>query len=146
MLEIHEVREGVEAQAARLCAEHAGPAPLRSLADVLGKQAEVVDQESAAGWYDTNTEFHRLIAEGAGNRRMAEVLFARQRQMRLGLRRVSSRRDQRRPGLAEHRAIFAAIQEHDPRAAEQLMRAHIASTRSALADRLEPRGTATQAR
>ena len=136
LLEIHEVREGVEAQAARLCAERAGSAALQSLADILKRQAAVVNQDDAAGWYDTNAEFHRLIAEGAGNRRLAEVLLALQRQMRLGLRRVSSHREQRRRGLAEHRAIFAAIKAHDPQASERLMRAHIASTRTALADRL----------
>ena len=53
--------------------------------------------------------------------------------MCLGLRQVSSDRDQRRRGLAEHQAILAAITGREPDAAERLMREHIRRTRETLA-------------
>lgn len=137
MLQIHEVREGVEAQAARLCAQRASPAVLRQLAELLDRQAAVVERGDAAGWYQTNAEFHRLVASGAGNSRLSEIAMMLEGQMRLGLRQVSSDRDQRRRGLAEHQAILGAITGREPDAAERLMREHIRRTRETLALQLE---------
>ena len=128
MLEIHEVREGVEAQAARLCAERAGPALLQQLCKLL--QA-VVERGDAPGWFQADADFHRLVAAGAGNRRLSEMVL--EGQMRLGLQQVSSDRDQRRRGLAEHQAILDAITRRQPDGAERLMRQHIRRTREALA-------------
>ena len=49
MLEIHEVRECIEAQAARLCAERAGSAVLRKLAALLVRQGAVVERGRCGG-------------------------------------------------------------------------------------------------
>ena len=136
LLEIHEVREGIEGQAAKLCAARAPGVTLRALADVLARQLTIVERDDAVGWHDTNAEFHRLVAESTGNRRLAEVLLALQRQMRLGLRSVSSEREQRRRGLGEHRAILEAIVARDAEIAERLMRDHIRRTRATLAKSL----------
>ncbi len=133
MLEIHEVREGVEAQAARLCAERASPALLRRLAELLDEQATVVERGDASGWFQTNADFHRLVATGAGNNRLSEMVTVLESQMRLGLRQVSSDRDQRRRGLAEHQAVLNAITGREPDVAERLMREHIRRTRQTLA-------------
>ena len=134
LLEIHEVRVAVEAQAARLCAQRASGATVRGLADVLARQHAVVEQGDAAGWFRTNAEFHGAIAAGTGNRRLSEVLLTLEAQMRLGLRQVSSDREQRRRGLTEHHAVLEAIARHEPEAAEQAMRDHIRRTKQALAD------------
>ena len=133
MLEIHEVREGVEAQAARLCAERAGPAVLHRLAELQQQQGAVVERSDAPGWFQTNADFHRLVAAGAGNRRLSETVLVLEGQMRLGLRQVSSDRNQRRRSLAEHRAILDAITGRKPDAAERLIRGHIRRTRETLA-------------
>ncbi len=136
LLEIHEVREGVEAQAARLCAERATDATLRRLADILVQQCAVVARNDASGWFRTNANFHSTIAEGTGNRRLAEVLLTLEAQMRLGLRQVSSDQEQHRRGLTEHQAILHAITKRDPDTAERTMRDHIRHTKETLARRL----------
>ncbi|HMF76814.1 MAG TPA: GntR family transcriptional regulator [Bryobacteraceae bacterium] len=96
LLEIHEVREGIEAQAARLCAARAGAGILQQLAGVLRKQKAVVQRNDAEGWFQTNADFHRLIAKGAQNRRLSEIILTLEPQMRLGLRQVSLDRGQHR--------------------------------------------------
>lgn len=136
LLEIHEVREGVEAQAARLCAERANDAVLRDLAGILVRQRAVVEGDDAAGWFRTNAEFHGAIAGAAGNRRLCALLLTLEAQMRLGLRHVSSDREQRRRGLAEHQAILQAITKRDPDTAERAMRDHIRRTKETLSRRL----------
>ncbi|MDQ2802411.1 MAG: GntR family transcriptional regulator [Pseudomonadota bacterium] len=133
LLEIHEVREGVEAQAARLCAKRAGDTVLRRLAEVLERQRAVVERDDARGWFETNADFHRFVVEGTGNRRLSEVVLALERQMRLGLRQISSDQEQRRRGLAEHLAVLDAITKREPEAAERLMREHIRRTKERLA-------------
>ena len=137
LLEIHEVREAVEAQSARLCADRAGAGVLRSLSTVIQAQAAAVKRNDAQGWFETNADFHRLIAEGASNRRLLEVVLQLEGQMRLGLRRVSSDRNQRMRGLAEHRAILDAIGRHDSEKAEPLMREHLRRTRDTLTAQLQ---------
>ncbi len=127
------MREAVEAQSARLCAERAGTAVLQALSDVLKAQASAVKRNDAQGWFETNADFHRFVAEGAGNRRLLEVVLQLEGQMRLGLRQVSSDRTQRVRGLTEHRAILDAIGRHDPETAEPLMREHLRRTRDTLA-------------
>lgn len=136
LLEIHEVREGVEAQAARLCAERATDATLRRLADILLQQRTIVERDNAFGWFKTNAEFYGTIAGGAGNRRLSEVLLTLEAQMRLGLRQVSSDQEQRRRGIAEHQAILHAITKRDPDAAELTMRDHIRHAKNTLTRRL----------
>ncbi len=136
LLEIHEVREGVEAQAARLCAERANDAVLRDLTGILARQRAVVEGDDAAGWFRTNSEFHGAIAGAAGNRRLSALLLTLEAQMRLGLRQVSSDREQRRHGLAEHQTILHAITKRDPDTAERTMRDHIRRTKETLAQRL----------
>ena len=136
LLEIHEVREGVEAQAARLSAERAPDETLRHLADILLQQRAVVGRDDAPGWFRTNAEFHCAIAKGAGNRRLSEVLLTLEAQMQLGLRQVSSDQKQRQRGLAEHHAILDAIARRDPDGAERAMRDHIRHTKETLARRI----------
>ncbi len=137
MLEIHEVRQAVEAQSARLCAERAATAVLQGLSDVLRAQTSAVKRNDAQGWFETNADFHRVVAEGAGNRRLLEVVLQLEGQMRLGLRQVSSDRNQRVRGLTEHRAILDAIGRHDSGTAESLMREHLRRTRDTLAAQLQ---------
>jgi DNA-binding GntR family transcriptional regulator len=136
LLEIHEIREGVEAQAARLCAERAGDEVLRRLSAVLEQQRSIAGQNDPRGWFDTNAAFHALIAEGAVNRRLAEIVLSLQGQMRLGLRQVSTEREQHSRGLAEHLGVLDAITRREPETAERLMREHIRRTRETLARRL----------
>jgi len=79
--------------------------------------------------------FHRELAAASGNRVLFEVvdsLLAARRDEQRAVRRLI---DDRHRDHAEHLAIFAAVRDRDPVAAERLTRDHLAQLRDAVAGR-----------
>jgi DNA-binding GntR family transcriptional regulator len=128
LVAIHEVREFLEAGAARLCARRIDKAAVEGLRRILADQKRAVKSNDAAGYFRTNAALHRAIAAAAGNARLAQILGTLENQMRIALDRVA--RDQRhmRAGCDEHQRIVEAIAAAEEDAAEQAMRVHIANT------------------
>jgi DNA-binding GntR family transcriptional regulator len=121
--ELYELREALEGQVARLAAERATAADPSALEAVVARAAEQMHAPDQL--VETGSEFHRLLARIAGNRRIQEILVnleqstARARLMRYGSA------DSRRDVWAEHRSIMEAVGRHDPDEAQRLMRSHI---------------------
>jgi DNA-binding GntR family transcriptional regulator len=128
LVRIHEIREYLESAAARYCAERADPDGITRMDEMLDRQRLAVAGQDAAAYFRTNAELHRLIAQAAGNPRLAEILERFEGQMAIALHRVSSDPAHMREGLREHEAIVAAILNGDGEAAERAMRRHIAAT------------------
>ncbi len=86
------------------------------------------DHQSYRLHLDENTEFHRTIAEAAGNRRMAGVLMQSMEQMvRLTVLRLDmSSAD---VVVGEHLEIAAALRRRDPVLARDLMESHLSIAR-----------------
>lgn len=128
LLSIHEIREYLEAAAARYCAERATQALSAGLKEVLDRQKLAVSKSDAQAYYETNAELHRLIAVGAGNPRLALMLGQLEGQMTIALQRISTSWAHMAAGYKEHVAIIAEIGAGDAVKAEAAMRAHIAAT------------------
>jgi DNA-binding GntR family transcriptional regulator len=128
MLAIHEVREFLEAGAARLAAERIDGTGVQRLQSILATQQQAVQGGDTAGYFRTNLELHREIALAAGNPRLTQILLNLENQMRIALHRIAGDPSHMRAGHAEHARIVAAIAARDPDAAERAMRQHIAST------------------
>jgi DNA-binding GntR family transcriptional regulator len=128
MLAIHEVREFLEAGAARLCAQRIDGPGVQRLQSTLATQEQAVRAGDTAGYFATNLELHRDIAAAAGNPRLTQILLTLENQMRIALHRIAGDPGHMRAGYEEHVRIVAAIAARDADAAEQAMRAHIAST------------------
>jgi GntR family transcriptional repressor for pyruvate dehydrogenase complex len=130
MLQIVELRTGVEVHAAAMAAQRRQPADLQRMVSLLDRvDAAIQRKESAA---DLDFEFHRAIADATGNpyfRRFLDALGAAvipRRTMSLGLLRPGA--DPRvylRQIQAEHRAIYAAIEAKDPAAARKAAQVHL---------------------
>lgn len=132
LTEIHEIREFLEALAARLCAQRCSPAMAQGLKAVLDDQERRIAARDAPGYFHTNAEFHRRIAEGAGNRRLTTFQALLQDQMALALTQLARQVEHMEAGLKEHRRILRAIAAHDADKAEDAMRSHIAKTAARL--------------
>jgi DNA-binding GntR family transcriptional regulator len=128
MLAIHEVREFLEAGAARLAAARIDAAGAQHLQSILASQKQAVQAGDTAGYFRTNLDLHRAIAAAAGNPRLTQILLNLENQMRIALHRIAGDAAHMRAGHAEHARIVATIAAHDPDAAEAAMRQHIAST------------------
>lgn len=130
--EVLEVREALEGMAAALAAinmSDAEIAALRKLLDTHGKQKSVQD---GTGYYQESKDFdfHFRIVTGSGNARLAEMLTGDL----YYLLRVYRYKSSTKPGRAtealdEHRALVAALEARDPKAAEEAMREHLRHAR-----------------
>ncbi|MBB5957469.1 DNA-binding GntR family transcriptional regulator [Saccharothrix tamanrassetensis] len=97
----------------------------------------VADQENAItdplGFIERDRVFHRTIVRRAGNPVLADFYETlRERQVRMGLRAVTTSADRSRRVLDEHAAIVAALRTGDPEEAGRAVAAHLTSTLTAL--------------
>lgn len=130
--QIHEMREVLEGQAARLCAELGSAALCQQLDDTLAKQRNTIDAADATGYADTDSHFHTLLAASCGNPRLAKLIERLHTQMQIALDRVAEAAEHRCLGHVELQAVADAVQGGDGDAAEKAMRAHIKRTRQAI--------------
>jgi DNA-binding GntR family transcriptional regulator len=114
LLELHEIREFVEALSARLCAERIDDAGLARLHEVIEQQKTCVARGDETGYFETNIAFHAMIGAATGNARLRGILSSLEGQMRIGLRHSSYEDEQHHHGLREHEGILAAIGARDP--------------------------------
>ncbi|MFT5525346.1 MAG: DNA-binding GntR family transcriptional regulator [Pirellulaceae bacterium] len=121
--EVFEMRKYLEGLAAELAAGRMDERqfrPLRSAAEDLKQQS--VDW--TLKWSAFDEQFHQVIAESSGNRRLADDI-ARYRLLHRGFNRVSADYESLQQALQEHLEILAALETHDSQRARAAMSAHI---------------------
>jgi DNA-binding GntR family transcriptional regulator len=126
IVDLFDVREVLEGQAAQLAAGSADLVARKALLSSVKKVRPTVDPQ---GYLTHNASFHEQIAALSSNallQRLLEQLSTNA--YRLQFRQVVVNADRRRP-LADHLAIAEAIASGDGRAAERAMRKHISSSR-----------------
>jgi DNA-binding GntR family transcriptional regulator len=125
-LEIEEVRASLEALMARRAAARITPAQLRELEQVVAEMRNRVQDGDSIGYSELNTRFHELIWAAADHRTASSLVSGLKSQ---GIRfqyqtMLQPGRSQR--SLSEHEAILDALARHEPGAAEEAMRGHLA--------------------
>jgi DNA-binding GntR family transcriptional regulator len=123
--ELFEFRLLIEPHAARKAAEMMGDADMALLAS--GETAPSHD-----AFADMDTDFHRLIAQGAGNHLIAESLA--RLHIHVHIFRSCFRREITEEAVDEHDAIITAIRARDGAHAEAAMRRHIERSYGRLRD------------
>jgi len=123
--ELFEFRLLVEPHAARKAAKMMTDADMALLAS--GEAAPSHD-----AFADLDTDFHRLIAQGAGNHLIADSLA--RLHIHVHIFRSCFRREIAEEAVDEHDAIIAAIRARDDWAAEGAMRRHIERSYKRLRD------------
>lgn len=120
------LREAIECQAARLCAEHAGDELLTRLmnhARRLDRVSADADSRSKLGM-DLHKEFHLMVAQGGGfpvlGQELSRVWF--RRLMRVNW--IKSTRFRPTPG-DWHEQLVKVLMKRDPDKAEKKMREHV---------------------
>jgi GntR family transcriptional repressor for pyruvate dehydrogenase complex len=129
ILNVMELRLGVEIESAGLAAERAGKAQVRAIAFSLNAIEEAIKADRSA--VDEDLAFHRAIAEATGNPEFARFLqfIGRHLIPRRTVSGLPQRMGGRQAYLAiiqeEHRRIHDAIAAGDPKAAREAMRRHL---------------------
>lgn len=125
--ELFEFRLLIEPHAARKAAEAMPATDVAALNAVSGAQAPSHD-----GFADMDTEFHRLIAQGAGNHLIADSLA--RLHIHVHIFRSCFRTEIAEEAVHEHAAVIGAIHAHNGAAAEAAMRRHIERSYGRLRD------------
>jgi DNA-binding GntR family transcriptional regulator len=133
--QIHEIREALEGQAARLAAEHRTEELCDQLDAALQEQSATIAATDAAGYADTDSHFHALLAAACGNPMLGTLIERFHDLMQIALDRVAESAEHTHLGHDELRAVAEAVRAGDGDGAELAMRAHIRRTRQRVAAR-----------
>lgn len=132
VIELYQMREGLEGTAAALAARQASDAEILAMKALFEAEQRLI--ESPMEQALKNKAFHNALYHAAHNRYLLKALAGLQDAMTLlgpSTYRVPARNAQ---ALAEHRELLEAIEARDPALAEQRARQHI---RSALGARIQ---------
>ncbi len=125
------LREVLETEAARLAAKNITDEMLTQL-----EATKVIQQDAddaAAPEIIYNRDFHLLIAQASGNRRLVQMLEKILDNMERIL--AYDPHHSNAHDAQEHGAIVEALRQKDPQASQQAMRAHIRAVRSRILER-----------
>ncbi len=126
--DVHEVfflRRVLEAAALRVTIERYRSADLEPLTALFSGLDVHVESHNHAALFEADARLHRFIIETAGNGRLTHIVSVLSDQVER-LRRIAAAMPGRmRQSLEEHRAILAAIQARDARAAEKALVSHL---------------------
>nr|WP_232307062.1 GntR family transcriptional regulator [Sphingomonas sp. Y57] len=131
ILDLLDIREGLEIMTARRAAERIDAAGVARLEAILADHEAALEDGDLARHVELDAGFHAAIREAAGNDRLARQLGQIELQLRVLNGRLSRAEGwSGRAVLGDHAAIARAIAARDADAAERYMRAHIERTRA----------------
>jgi GntR family transcriptional repressor for pyruvate dehydrogenase complex len=119
--QLNETRLAIEPAAARLAAQRATKAQLRTLHEI---HAELEAAPDTAAAIEADLAFHRALAEASGNL-MFRLILDSLAEIGIASRERTIGRIGKQTAIDHHGKIIAAIENREPAAAERAMRAHI---------------------
>ena len=125
---IVEVREGLEARAARLAAERATPEDILRMG--VYREMQEIDVRDVERATDLDLEFHNAIAHTSHNDLLFRLMSSLQNILRQYIALANQQADELETTVAEHQAIYEAIAARDPDAAERAMMDHLAISKT----------------
>lgn len=138
LLELYPIVAALELLAGRLALERFTPDDVTRLRAINARLAEARDRGDVRAMLELNTEFHRLISERGGNRRLALLLDDLRSQLtRLELWYYSGRERTQR-SIQEHEEIIAAIERGDRARALELLERNMSLTWRSLVAPADP--------
>lgn len=135
IIDLAELRLGVEGTAAALAAQRRTQGQLARLKDCLDRMEQSVKDGSSGT--EADLDFHQTIAEATGNAHYRMFMDYLQKFFVAAIG-TSRSRSAQKPGLSkkvqeEHRAIYKAIAAQDPEAAELAIKIHIRAAAARMA-------------
>lgn len=136
VLEVYEVREALEVQAARLAAARRTDADIAALRTRLAARDTARETARDSRFVEADLTFHRAVIAAAHNGLLTEMFDSFQAVLRDALTAVARDRDLAGVEVAPtHARLVAAIEAGDARAAEQATREHIGPAAAVLRSR-----------
>lgn len=140
--ETFQIRAALEGLAAESAAASMAPEDLRRLRDLHKALKKPLRARSDRESHDRlNSEFHQAILQASGNRRLQELYDALHTHIKIARIHAADAgwAARQRQEVAEHEAILAALEAHNPTAAAEAVRRHIHRAKDALLKALRSR-------
>ncbi|HMQ32955.1 MAG TPA: FadR/GntR family transcriptional regulator [Chloroflexaceae bacterium] len=122
-----EVRGLIEPEIAALAAERAGASHIAALEAAVVAMDEALDDMDR--FIVADQEFHRVLAQATGNDLILRIIEPIMDMLDAQRRQIAHVDGGMVRGQHHHRQILAAVREHNPEAARETMRAHLAQVR-----------------
>lgn len=142
VVETYQVRQILEASAARLAATRIAQPRLDELHSLALTAAPTADNQWVGGERKFDEELHLAIAESCGNQKLWREIQRYNNLVRFVRSRVARSPQRLAQGHTEHLRILAALDSRDPQRAESEMSAHIASALQCVLEDLPLTGSA----
>ena len=126
------VREALDGLAARLAAHRITPSELARLRLIVDTMREAIKGERREQILISNQRFHDVIYSAAGNPMLARVASDLRDFVRRFTTLPFASPDRVEHVLSEHEQILAALEAHDPEAAQRASNAHLDAAREYL--------------
>lgn len=138
VLEVYEVREALEVQAARLAAQRRTDSDVAALRESLATRDHTLATDDDERFVQADLAFHRTVVAAAHNQLLAEMFDSFASVLREALVAVVTDRDLGDVSVAPtHARLAAAIEAGDADAAEHATRDHIGPSAAILRSRAE---------
>lgn len=131
LLEILDIRIGLETRALALAIPRMTPADFKAAKEIM-KRYDASDDPRE--WSEFNLEFHMHLYRPCGKPKLLKMIEEIVRGIDVHLRALQSSKTGRKAPQVEHRHILAACQEQDVEKASVLLQQHIEHTQAALAE------------
>ncbi|HSI81810.1 MAG TPA: FadR/GntR family transcriptional regulator [Solirubrobacterales bacterium] len=122
-----EIRRGLEPFAAELAAERVQPEDLEAMEDALAQMEPVVSRPNVTALVQADAAFHHAVCAASGNPALTEFADALGEQLMRERGATWDLPDRPKRSLAEHRAIYEAIRDRDPKLARDSVLQHLTS-------------------
>ncbi len=136
LLELYELRLGLECLAVKLFIEKSNLALVQELSDCIASLERSVAEDDIDLFMENDMKFHRIIYQGARNRRLANDLETIYGHIYRMSNFVRMDKDIRQSSVEEHRRILQAIIAGDTQAAMQASEQHCINGRQFYLKRL----------
>ncbi|ABG03186.1 transcriptional regulator, GntR family [Rubrobacter xylanophilus DSM 9941] len=131
-VEILEARMALECVAVRHAALNRTQEDIAGLREILSQMESRLEAGDLLGASDLNGQFHRRLVEISNHATISKLLKMLNSQLIRFQYRTILTPGRPASSLAEHRAIFEAVEAGDPERAEQAMRRHLSGVTEAL--------------
>lgn len=135
LIEVYQLRELLEGEAARLAAGAMTDEEVAKLRELLAQHEQQQDLQADEAYFqhEGDLDFHYRIIQGSHNATLANLLIGELYYLvRMYRYQASQARARPQRAFGEHRAILAAIEARDGEMAQLLMRRHLARARAHL--------------
>jgi DNA-binding GntR family transcriptional regulator len=130
--ELSDIRAVLSGLAGRLLAARIGDSDLDRLSEMVVRMETLAAAGDVDAYYPLNVAFHDRMFALIGNRRLAEMLAAIDKELYLARRKSLNPGSHLRRSVEEHRQILAALRARDVDAAAAIFRRHAMSGKSRL--------------